>query len=82
MQERTQCTFSHAMLRPPVAQSAPLYPAAHEHVHDPVVPPMVPCVESQTIVPAVMPLPAVHAFAAHPMGITFIHGKHAPVVMV
>ena len=58
-----------AMLRPPVAQSAPLYPAAHVHVHDPVVPPGVPCVESQTIVPAVMPSPAVHALAAKSKGI-------------
>ena len=70
MQERTLFTHSQVMLCPPVAQSAPLYPAAHVHVHDPVVPPGVPCVESQTIVPAVMPSPAVHALAAHPKGIT------------
>ena len=62
----------------PVAQSAPLYPAAHVHVHDPVVPPGVPCVESQTIVPAVLPSPAVHALAANPKpSHCIIHGKHA-----
>ena len=68
-----ECVYTvvmHAMLQPPVAQSAPLYPAAHVHVHDPVVPPMVPCAESQTIVPAVLPSPAVHALAAQPQGIT------------
>ena len=71
---------SHAMLQPPVAQSAPLYPAAHVHVHDPVVPPGVPCVESQTIVPAVLPSPAVHALAANPKpSHCIIHGKHVPV---
>ena len=61
---RTHCTFTYHA-QPPVAQSAPLYPAAHVHVHDPVVPPGVPCVESHTIVPAVLPSPAVHGFAAH-----------------
>ena len=70
MQVRAHYTYSQAMVQPPVAQSAPLYPVAHVHVHDPVVPPGVPCVESQMIVPAVMPLPAVHALAAHPKGIT------------
>ena len=61
----------------PVAQSAPLYPAAHVHVHDPVVPPGVPCVESQTIVPAVMPSPAVHVLAANATHHT-IHRTRAP----
>jgi hypothetical protein len=69
---------SHDMLRRPVAQSAPLYPAAHVHVHDPVVPPGVPCVESQTIVPAVLPSPAVHALAAKPEGIASSMARMPP----
>ena len=69
-------THSHAMLQPPVAQSAPLYPAAHVHVHDPAVPPGVPCVESQTIVPTVLPSPAVHGFAATQTRFP-IQGRHA-----
>jgi hypothetical protein len=60
---------AHCMIQTPVAQSAPLYPAPHVQVHDPVVPPGVPCVESQTIVPAVLPSPAVHALAAKSKGI-------------
>ena len=73
----SQTKYSHAMLQPPVAQSAPLYPSPHYPVHAPVVPPGVPCVESQTIVPAVMPLPAVHALAADPHRHHIIHGEHA-----
>ena len=73
---RTHCTFTYHA-QPPVAQSAPLYPAAHVHVHDPVVPPGVPCVESQTIVPAVLPSPAVHALAAKSQGIaSSMAGRH------
>ena len=78
---RTHCTFTHHA-QPPVAQSAPLYPAAHVHVHDPVVPPGVPCVESQTIVPAVLPSPAVHVLAADSKpSHCIIHAKHASVDM-
>ena len=65
MHHKMRSKITKACSKAPVAQSAPLYPAAHMHVHDPVVPLGVPCVASQAIVPAVFPSPAVHMLAAN-----------------
>ena len=68
-----------AQFAPPLQHSVAHSAVAHVHVHDPVVPPTVPCVESQTIVPAVLPSPAVHALAAKSQGITSTMAGMPPV---